>query len=201
VRSRQKVAKNIGPGRPRNNETEVRILRIALERLAEDGYTGMSLDDIAARAGVSKPTIYRRWRGKADLATAAVGTIRIAEPAPHTGSTRGDLIGILSNFRTGLLRPNGMALIGTVLAEERHNPQLWRCFRKRIVEPRRRMLRLVLEDAARKGQLRPGVDPHTAASLLIGAFYARYLAGPRIAGSFPKEVVDLVWRGIARQAL
>ncbi|HXA50249.1 MAG TPA: TetR/AcrR family transcriptional regulator [Candidatus Acidoferrum sp.] len=196
--TRKKDAEISTPGRPRNADTERRIVQIALERLAEEGYSRMSLDDIALRAGVSKPTIYRRWKGKADLATAAIRTLQIAEPPVATGSPREDLVGILRNFRRSLLRPNGFALIGTVLAEEAHTPELLRFFRQRIVAPRRRMLRVVLERAAASGQLRRGVDPRTAAALLIGAFYARYLAGPRIPARFPEDVVRLVWDGIAR---
>src|SRR4051794_21507509 len=158
----------------------------------------MSLDDIALRAGVGKPTIYRRWKGKADLATAAIRTLQIAEPPVATGSSRGDLVDILRNFRRSLLRPNGLSLIATVLAEEGHTPELVRVFRQRIVAPRRRMLREVLERATAAGQLRRGVDPATAAALLIGAFYAKYLAGPRIPARFPEDVVRLVWDGIAR---
>jgi AcrR family transcriptional regulator len=199
VGTRKKDAEMSGPGRPRNVETERRIVQIALERLAEEGYSRMSLDDIALRAGVSKPTIYRRWKGKADLATAAIRTLQIAEPAVATGSQRGDLVGILRNFRRSLLRPNGLSLIGTVLAEEAHTPELLRFFRQRIVAPRRRMLRVVLERAAAAGQLRRGVDPATAAALLIGAFYAKYLAGPRIPARFPEDVVRMVWDGIARR--
>lgn len=195
----RKDAEISGRGRPRNVETERRIVQIALERLSEEGYSRMSLDDIALRAGVSKPTIYRRWKGKADLATAAIRTLQIAEPTVATGSPRGDLVGILCNFRRSLLRPNGLALIGTVLAEESHTPELLRYFRQRIVAPRRRMLRVVLDHAAAEGQLRRGVDPRTAAALLIGAFYAKYLAGPRIPSRFPEEIVRLVWDGIARR--
>jgi AcrR family transcriptional regulator len=148
---------------------------------------------------VSKPTIYRRWKGKADLATAAIRTLQIAEPPVATGSARGDLVGILRNFQRSLLRPNGPSLIGTVLAEESHTPELLRLFRKRIVTPRRHMLRQVLERAAALGELRRGVDPDTAAALLIGGFYAHYLANPRIPPRFPEEAVSLLWDGIARR--
>ena len=197
--ARNEISEKPARGRPRNAATERRIVAIALERLASEGYSRMSLDDIADRAGVSKPTIYRRWKGKADLATAAIRTLQIAEPRVDTGSARRDLVGILRNFRKSLLRPNGMSLIGSVLAEERHTPELLRLFRARIVAPRRRMLRRVLEDAAARGELRRGVEPASAAALMIGAFYAHYLANPRIPRSFAEEIVNLVWQGITRR--
>jgi len=186
------------PGRPREPETEERILNTALRLLAADGYSRMSLDAVAVEAGVSKPTIYRRWSSKADLATAAIMTIQVAEPRVSTGSTRGDLTGVLENFSRSLLRPNGMSLIGTVLAEEAHTPDLLRLFRERIVAPRRAMLRQILNKAQQQKELRAAVDIDCAVNMLIGAYYARYLSGGRIAASFARELVDIVWSGIAR---
>ncbi len=185
------------PGRPRNSETEARILQIALRHLAENGYSRMSLDGIALEAGVSKPTMYRRWSSKADLATAALRTMQLAEPAVATGSTLGDLTGTLKNFSRSLLRPNGMSLIGTVLAEEAHTPELLKLFRERIVAPRRAMFRVILERAQAAKELRAGVDIDAAVNMLVGAFYARYLAGSKIPPAFADEVARTVWEGIA----
>ena len=60
------------PGRPRDPAVEERILDATLRQLAEHGYARMSVDQVAAASGISKPAIYRRWKGKADLATAAL---------------------------------------------------------------------------------------------------------------------------------
>lgn len=186
-------------GRPRDPETNRRILEVTLLHLAKDGYARMSLDDIAVAAGVSKPTIYRRWRGKADLATAALRTMQLAEPAVDTGSVRGDLIATLENFRRSLLRPNGLALVGTVLAEEAHTPELLALFRERLVVPRRQMLRDILTRARKRGELRPRAATEAAIHSLIGAIYARYLATSDVPAGFPRELVKLVWPGLARQ--
>jgi len=185
------------PGRPRSYETESRILEVALRRLAEDGYSRMSLDAVAAEAGASKPTMYRRWSSKADMTTAALRTIQLSEPPVDTGSTAGDLKGTLKNFCRSLLRSNGMALIGTVLAEESHTPELLTLFRERIVAPRRAMLRAILERAEKRKELRPGVDLDCAVNMLVGAFYGRYLASSEIPSSFPGELVEMVLNGIA----
>jgi len=188
---------NRAPGRPRDAGTESRILEVALRLLSEDGYSRMSLDAVAAEAGASKPTLYRRWSSKADLATAALRTIQLSEPPVETGSTRGDLQAALENFRRSLLRPNGMALIGTVLAEESHTPDLLSLFRERIVAPRRAMLRAILERARRRKELRPGVNLDCAVNMLVGAFYARYLASSEVPSSFAGELAEIVWNGIA----
>ncbi|MBI2686198.1 MAG: TetR/AcrR family transcriptional regulator [Acidobacteria bacterium] len=186
------------PGRPRDPETARRILDVTLRHLAEEGYARMSLDTIAIAACVSKPTIYRRWPGKADLATAALRTVQLAEPEVNTGSTTGDLAATLENFSRNLLRPNGMTLIGTVLAEEIHTPELLALFRVRIVAPRRAMLRAILHRARRNGELRRGANVEAAINMMIGAFYARYLSGEPIPPAFPRELVKIVWPGISR---
>ena len=185
-------------GRPRDKETERRILEVTVRLLAEEGYSRMSIDGVAAAAGVSKPTIYRRWSGKADLATAAICTIRLTEPAISTGSTVGDLTAALQNFSRSLLRPNGMALVGTVLAEERHTPELLALFRERLVMPRRTIIRGILERARRHRGLRPGVDLDVSVSMLVGAFYARYLATSNVPSRFAQTIVGTVWTGICK---
>lgn len=183
------------PGRPRDPETERRILEITLQQLASEGYSRMTLDAVAATAGVSKPTIYRRWSSKADLATAALRTIQLNEPDVDTGTTIGDLTATLENFCRSLMRPNGMSLIGTVLAEEAHNPELLQLFRERLVKPRRERLRAILVRAQKQGELRPGVSIDAVLNLMVGAFYARYLASSTVPVSFAAEVVRTLSSG------
>ena len=195
----KKAGSERNPGRPRSMEVEARILEVTLRQLAEYGYSRMSLDLVAAEAGVSKPTMYRRWASKADIATAALRTIQISEPPVDTGSPKGDLKASLTNFCRSLLRPNGMALIGTVLAEEGHTPELLQLFRERIVKPRRAMLKEILNHARQQKLLRPDIDLDCVENMMIGAFYARYLASSQIPSSFPHEVADLIWRAISRE--
>lgn len=184
-------------GRPRDPQVEDRILSTAFRQLSEEGYGRMSLDAVAVEAKVSKPTIYRRWASKADLATAAIRRLQVSEPPVNAGSSKHTLQGIMQNFRKSLLRPNGMSLVGTVLAEERHTPELLALFRRRLVEPRRRMLREVLERAKAAGELRRDADLDAAVNMLVGALYARYLASSRIPTGWGDVLVDIVWEGVA----
>ena len=121
--------------------------------MARDGYARMSVDAVAAEAGVSKPTLYLRYPSKAALATAALAHVREQTAPRETGDTRADLVALLRHFRAGVERPFGMAMIGTVLAEEHHTPELFAEFRGRLVEPRREMLRALLERAQLRGEL------------------------------------------------
>ena len=105
--------------------------------MARSGYAGMSIEEVAAEAGVSRPTIYLRYPGKAELATAALASYRDRGRPQETGDTRADLVARLRHFRRGVERPFGMAMIGSVLAEEHATPELLALFRERVVEPRR----------------------------------------------------------------
>lgn len=183
-------------GRPRDADAEERILAAALAELSRAGYRAMSIDAVARAAGVSKPTIYRRWKGKEDLATAAVRRLQQAEPRACEGSNLERLVAILRNFRRSLLRPNGMALLGTVLAEEHRTPRLLSLFRERLVASRRAMLRQVLDDARNSGEVREDADLDAAVACLVGSFYARYLAGQPIPPEWADRAARLVWRAI-----
>ena len=166
--------------------------------MGERGYARMSLDAVATRAGVSKPTIYLRHASKAELATAALAAYQQRALPRVTGDTRADLIALLRHLRRGVERPYGMAMIGTVLAEEAHTPELLALFRQRVVAPRRRAFRAVLEAAHERGELRPEADLDTAVHALVGAYYAQYLSGDRFARRWPAPVVDVVLAGLRR---
>jgi AcrR family transcriptional regulator len=184
------------PGRPRSGQVDDAILAAARAELGAHGYARMTVDAVAARAGVSKPTIYLRHPTKADLATAAIASMRVQpRPAP-TDDLRADLIAHLRLLRAGLERPNGMTMLGTVLAEENDTPELLALFRERLVKPRRRELRAVLEAARDRGELRPAANLDVAVNALVGAFFARYLAGEPIGGRFVSTLVDSVLEGL-----
>lgn len=187
-------------GRPRGVGTDERILEAAWKLMSQVGYARMSMDQVAAEAGITKPTIYLRYGSKEELATAAVAAARErSQVAPDTGDTRADLITQLRHFLEGARRPYGMSLIGTVLAEEFETPQLLLHFREDVVGPRRALFRLILQRALDRGELRDGVDPDLAINLLVGAFYAQYLEGRPFEGSWAECVVDSVLRGIQRR--
>jgi len=142
-------------GRPRDARADRAILNTTLELIAEHGVHGFRTEDVAARAGVGKGAIYRRYRSKDELVTAAVATLVGEEIAlPDTGSTRGDLLVLMREavalYRSSLparLMPN---LVGA-MAEQ---PELARAVRKGFLAGRR---------AALSEVLRRGVEPATCA--------------------------------------
>lgn len=162
--------------------------------MARDGYARMSVDAVAAEARVSKTTVYLRYPSKAALATAALAHLREQTAPQPTGDTQADLVAQLRHFRTGIERPFGMSMLGTVLAEEHHIPELLARFREHVVQPRRRMLRSVLEQAQARGELRADADLDTAVAMLIGSYYANYLGGAPLARHWPERAARLILR-------
>ena len=188
-----------GRGRPRSPAIDEAVLQAAFRLMAQHGYARTSIDAIAAAAGVTKPSIYLRFPGgKADVATKALARARDRRIVPETGETRADLIAHVRYFRTGVSRPFGMAMIGTVLAEEHDTPQLLAFFRTHVIKPRRAMLRAVFARARERGELRPDADLEMGAQMLVGAYYAQYLAGIPFREGWDGRVVDTVLKGLRR---
>jgi AcrR family transcriptional regulator len=192
-----KVAAN--RGRPRDPETDRRLLAATLALLGRDGYARMSLDAVAAAAGVTKPTIYRRYRTKAELAAAALRALdesRTRTAPVESGDLRADLVAHLRHFRRGVSRPFGVSLVGTVLAEEHETPELLAMYREHVVAPRRRMIRQVLERGRRHDEVAADANLDLAVNQLIGGFYAQYLAGIPFPDDWEERAVDSVLLGL-----
>src|SRR4051795_12989209 len=125
-----------GPGRPRSAEADEAILTATMALLAEGGYDALTMEKVAARAGVGKATVYRRWGSKVQLAVDALRT-SIADVEVHsTGSLRDDLIGYVSGMVTWLQESTGRVMAG-MSAEIQHNPELADALRTNLVAPRR----------------------------------------------------------------
>ena len=180
-------------GRPRNPGLDCAILAAAEQQLRELGYARMSLDSVAAAAGTTVPSVRRRFRGKADLAASVIGSLRIADLPAAAGAPRARALAVLRNFRANLLRRNSMAVVGTLLAEEQRHPELLGLFRSRLVEPRRVRLRQALADGIEAGELPQSADPEALASMLIGSFYARYLAASAIPDDWAERMLQQAW--------
>jgi AcrR family transcriptional regulator len=180
-------------GRPRDPALDRAILAAAEQQLRELGYAGMSLESVAAAAGTTVPTVRRRFRGKAALAAAVIGSLRVADLPAQAGDPRARALAVLRNFHDNLRRPDSLAIVGTLLAEERRHPELLSAFRGRLVEPRRALLYEALADAVEAGELPRSVEPEVLTSMLIGSFYARYLAASAIPDDWAERTLRQAW--------
>ena len=187
-----------GRGKVRDPSIDQAVIRSTQRNLATHGYHRMSVDNIAAEAGTTKATVYKRWSSKADLATAAVYAMIEQEPPPDTGTTLGDLIKYLNLLRGHIEENYGMGILGALLAEESHTPELIRLFRERILQPRRLLMRKVLERAVAQGELKDNVDLDDAVGMLVGSYYGDYIAGLGLSDDWAARTVRILWSGIGR---
>jgi AcrR family transcriptional regulator len=185
-------------GRPRSPEADRAILSAAVALLAERGLAAMSIEEVAARAGVGKTTIYRRWPSKGLLALDAfVASFREQQPLPDTGTLRGDLLFALRTWvRAVTTTPMGPMLAG-LIAEAQHDAELRGAWRDRVLEPLRSQHRIMLDRAMARGEISPSVDREVVLDLFFGAAEHRLLLGHLpMTDEFIREVVDVILGGI-----
>jgi AcrR family transcriptional regulator len=141
------------PGRPRDPRRDEAIRDAVLTLLADVGYERMSVDAIATAAGVSKPTIYRRWPGKHALVADAIRFHpHMRATAPDTGSLRDDLLAAVRQSADQQLE--SAHLIAGLVGRTRESEELAGLIREHAVEAVRRRFRTLLERAAERGELR-----------------------------------------------
>ena len=186
-------------GRPRDARADRAILDATRELIAERGIYEFRTEDVAARAGVGKGAIYRRYRSKDELVTAAIAALVSEEIAiPDTGSTRADLLVLMREavdlYRgalAGRLMPN---LIGAMAQK----PALARSVREGFLAGRRAVLAEVLRRGVERGELRRDLDRELALDVLGGPlFYRLLVTGGPIDEQLAEGVADLIVRGFA----
>ena len=184
-------------GRPRDTAKDAAILDATLALLASEGFTAMSLRQVAETAGVSKATVHLRWSTKEELVTAALESVRLQAPPPRSGDIRADLITALDDFTAVMELTRGMQMIGTCISEQRNNPRLLSLLRERTVHPRRLLLRQLLQQARDRGEIRADADLDGAISALLGSYFADYLAERDADPQRSARTVDLVMDALA----
>jgi AcrR family transcriptional regulator len=186
-------------GRPKDARADRAILETTLELIADRGAHAFRTEDVAARAGVGKGAIYRRYRSKEELVTAAVAALVREEIAvPDIGSTRGDLLALMREavelYRSSLPGRLMPKLIGAMA----DNPELARAVRDGFLAVRRSALSEVLRRGVERGDLRPDLDLELALDVLGGPlFYRLLVTGGPLDEQLAEGVADLILRGFA----
>lgn len=187
------MAGKVGPGRPRDDSIDATITTATLALLTEDGYSGLTTDAIADRAGVSKATIYRRWSSKQDVVVAAVTSLTQDLEAPDTGSLEGDLTVIVEELVPLYADPATARLIAALLEHLVRSDELAEAVRASTVRERRRVTRVVLERGIERGEARADADLEVAIDLVAAPFYFRALiTGDPIDTTFARDLVQVV---------
>ena len=172
-------------GRPRDPQVDAAIRAATLELLVEDGCQATTIQAVARRAGVSAPSIYRRWSSKAELVEAAVFPSDLVEPTPGTDDVSEELADYCRRILSYLAQPPVRAAIPGLLSEYQTDPQMYQRLTARTLAPMRRSFEAFLQET---GSTATGsVD--ALFEVMMGALFARALnVGAEGADEFAQQV-------------
>ena len=188
-------------GRPRDERADRAILRATLELMAETGAHELRMDDVARRAGVGKATIYRRYRSKGELITAAIAGLVSEITIPDTGATRTDLRALMRGAVEVYRGSLEAAVMPSLVEAMSRDVELARLVREELLTRRRAALQEVLERGIERGDLQRDLDLDLALDVFGGPlFYRLLITGGPIDDHLADGVVELILRGFAPQA-
>jgi AcrR family transcriptional regulator len=187
------------PGRPRDARADEAILAAVLALLTGgQSADGISIEAVAAKAGVGKATIYRRWPNKEALLIDAVASMKGPLPVAAGESVRDDLVMLIAAMRTQRSEQYGKAA-ACLLPEMARSPEMHRVYQG-VVEPRRDVMRQVLRRGITNGELRADIDVELTLLMLSGPAIAQNMLrwNPNVPDEgFAEALVDAVMRGVA----
>ena len=187
-------------GRPRGEPVVAAVLGATLDELGRVGYAALLVEEVAARAGVNKTTVYRRWETKAGLVRAAVQAAADAvADLQETGDVRADLLAIARRARDYMSSPRGRGVLRMLLAGslDPDLSEIATAARRQVEAPARR----ILERAIERGALRAGVDPGLVLEVLGGwILHVLFRQGAAVRDARLRALVDLVLAGVLAPA-
>ncbi|HKE97565.1 MAG TPA: TetR/AcrR family transcriptional regulator [Actinomycetes bacterium] len=193
------------PGRPRDARVHQAILDTTLQMLSEVGYGRLTIEGVAARAGVGKGTIYRHWPSKGALVVEVISgpicpiatgkwTVRLGS-LPDSGTLRGDLLTFVQRVHFAFTAPLASETLPGLAMDLAQDPDLADRFRECVVEPKRACLAEALERARQRGEVGGEVDVHLLCDMLVGpVLYRSFLTRQAVDDEVAGELVDRVLR-------
>ena len=189
------------PGRPRSEQAEQAIIEATLDLFAEQGFEGVCVEAVAARAGVGKATIYRRWPNTEELLLAAFSSLKSPFPEPKGVSVRDDLLAMVEVMCADKADPRKSRRYALLLGEGEKYPRLMARYKETIVEPRRDAMRAVIRRGVQTGELRPDTDVEIAMLTLTGAIMAQEKTPDgALDGDFATRLVDGLLLGLSARS-
>jgi AcrR family transcriptional regulator len=184
-------------GRPRSAAADEAIREATLELLADHGYAGLTMSGVAAQAGVSSATLYRRWRSKVELVVAVLLARSDEEALPDTGSLREDLRSALRQLIDAKQDEQSIKIISAVVGELGRNPELASAFRTSLIAPRRAQFAVLFERAAGRGEISATADFELATDLVFGPIYQRLLiTGRPLTRRVANDLIELILKAL-----
>ena len=182
-------------GRPRSAEADESILRAALELCAEQGFESATVEAVAARAGVGKATVYRRYPNRIGLAVAAATQVcSCFEDEVDTGSVEEDLRLIARSMVKTINVPTTRRMLAEIMAAAARNPELRAAYR-RFVAARRAVAIRAIERGVERGELRADTDAELLADLVASPLFHRGVGwGDRLEPSYADRLVHAAVR-------
>jgi AcrR family transcriptional regulator len=184
---------SLRPGRRRDPACDRAIQAATLDAFVEDGYSGVSIEGVAARAGVGKATIYRRYASKAEMVVDAVRAIAgIGDHLPDTGDVRADLRSMLEAHNERLRGPDGKVLI-TFMGERVRHPDLAAEFERSVIGKKRAHVLGLLRAAVARGDLPAGTDIEMVAELGPALIWHHAIYGLPLTDDLPDRILATVF--------
>lgn len=178
-------------GRPRSAQSHQAMLQATLELLAEVGFEAMSIDAIAARAGVGKTTIYRRYNGKEELVADAIESIREEVLIPDTGKLSSDIDVLIENAAHITLTPLGRQTVAMIISSAASNSGFAQIYWTNYLQPRRQAFAVVIERAKARNEVQKDLDPGLVFDTMSGIMLYALIFQP----------TSESWAGYVRRAL
>ncbi|WP_307610301.1 TetR/AcrR family transcriptional regulator [Pseudarthrobacter sp. W1I19] len=181
------------------------IILATRKRLVLDGYSRMALGDIAADAGVTRPTLYRRWPGKFELVVDALDYGFKAQRDTYPSLNLDDLPATealteaVRRLDPAYFNPDAMVLMGNFMGETIRTPELLAIVCEHAVEPRVNLMERVLKSLQDRGEVRRDIDTRTIASMCFGSYFAAFLRNDTERAGLAEKVVAVLWPGIAAE--
>ncbi|MCW2906678.1 MAG: TetR/AcrR family transcriptional regulator [Actinomycetia bacterium] len=186
------------PERRRSIRSHQAILAATAELLAGVGYTALTIEGVAARAGVGKATVYRWWPSKGALVIEAMSAALAMPSFSETGDLRQDLLTVGNGIVETLARSPAGAVISALAADLMRNPDMAEQFRDQVIRPRRSAVTQILRRAADRGELPPDVDIDLLLDVYAGAvFYRVLVSGEPVTDLLAEQLVSLLLDGKA----
>jgi AcrR family transcriptional regulator len=184
-------------GRPRDEALDGTILGAARELLAEQGYGAVTIEAVARRAGVGRPTVYRRWANRAELVFDALFEAIETGPIPDDGDPVAQILTLARVFSRDLSSPAAAQALVAVMAEVGADGDIASRVRDGVIRPRAAEVAAVVERAQRDGRVRRDVDPVTVIHAISGAlYYHAAVLGETMTDELVAALVDLFARGL-----
>ncbi len=187
------------PGRPRSEQARQAILRSTSRLLQRTGFADLSIEAIAAHAGVGKATVYRWWPDKGALVVDAFASSAEEElHFPDSGSVYRDMSLQMTQF-LGILRSKRGRIVAAVIAGGQSDPSLIQAFRERFLRPRRQEAYHTLRRGIERGELPRNLDLDLVLDILYGAIYMRFLIRhTQLSEEYITDICRLVLHGAAQ---